>query len=118
MPKRGVLHSSLGKAQRRVEPIAVGPANEPCIVVSHLHGKNRLSNVGSRFHEFNDERDIGLLIFGKIERKKQAHRVLCGIKRRNGRFEIPLDTLLGKLDSVIEPVDKTALYSASEQRSQ
>ena len=70
-----------------------------------------MSNIGPRFHKLNDKRDIGLLVFGKIERKKQAHRVLCGIKRWNGRFEIPLDTLLGKLDSVIEPIDKPALDS-------
>ena len=70
-----------------------------------------MPNIGPRFHKLNDKRDIGLLVFCKIERKKQAHRVLCGIKRRNGRFEIPLDTLLGKLDSVIEPIDKPALDS-------
>ena len=74
----GALFIVSGKAQRRVEPIAVGPANEPCIVVSHLHGKDRLPNIGPRFHKFNDKRDIGLLVFGKIERKKQLMVLFVG----------------------------------------
>ena len=76
MPKRGALHICLGKAQRCVEPIAVGPANEPRVVVSHLHGENRLADIGPRFHKLDDERDIGLLVFGEVKRKEQAHRVL------------------------------------------
>ena len=37
-------------AQRCIEPIAVGPADKPCVVVSHLHGQNRLPYIGPGFH--------------------------------------------------------------------
>lgn len=96
--------------QRSIEPIAVRAADEACVVVGHLHSQDCLADIGAGLHELDYQGNIGLVVFGQIERQQQTHGVLGGVERRHCGLKVPLNALLGEFNGIVEPVDQTALY--------